>query len=62
MTRKIKMCLQEYINKYYGDTKPNITRMRKKCREEKIPNAIQEGGRWYVVVEEEILPNRSTKP
>jgi len=56
------MCLQEYINKYYGDTKPNITRMRKKCREEKIPNAIQEGGRWYVVVEEEISPNRSTKP
>ena len=52
MTRKIKMCLQEYINKYYGDTKPNITRMRKKCREEKIPNAIQEGGRWYVEVEE----------
>jgi hypothetical protein len=45
MKRQIKMCLQEYIKKYYGETKPNIHWMRKKCREEKIPNAIQEGGR-----------------
>jgi hypothetical protein len=62
MKRQIKMCLQEYIKKYYGETKPNIHWMRKKCREEKIPNAIQEGGRWYVVVDEEITTNERKKP
>lgn len=56
---KIKVCLKEYIDRFYGNKKPNEEAMRRKCKANKIPNAIQEGGKWFIKVEAEETEKKS---
>ncbi len=59
MKKEIKVCLKEYIESFYGNRKPNEETMRKKCKANKIPNAIKEGGRWFIKVEVEETEKKS---
>jgi hypothetical protein len=53
MTRKIKMCIQEYIRKYYAIPQPNYETIRRLCVKGMFDNAIKEGKKWYFVVEQD---------
>jgi hypothetical protein len=55
---KVKVCLREYIDLFYGKKKPSCEAMLRKCRKGEIPNAIKEGKKWYIVVEQESLNQR----
>ncbi len=61
MKKEIKVCIEEYINSFYGKRKPNKEAFRRKCKQGKIPNAIQEGSNWYLIVEEETLKQSEKK-
>lgn len=59
MTKEIKICLREYIARFYGNQKPNVEAMKRRCRDGKEPNAIKEGGKWFIKVQVEEMEKKS---
>lgn len=61
MKKQIKVCIKEYMRKYYSDLgKPNADTIRRRCRKGEIKNAIKEGRNWYFIVDQED-PNKAKK-
>ncbi len=55
---KVKVCLREYIERFYGKKKPNIKTLQRRCKKGKIPNAIKDGKKWYIIIDKEPLNQR----
>ncbi len=47
-----KLSIREWLKKNYGSNSISIKTIQKRCRRGEISNAIKEGKKWFIMVEE----------